>query len=92
MVHLLLRRHSGRRPQPRQLLLSTPVAGGQPELLVPRVACTCILNVQYWYILPGCRIQIAQGGTPPGGIGAKLRRTTPPGRRGKVVQEDWEVV
>jgi len=45
MVHLLLRRHSGRRPQPRQLLLSTPVAGGQPELLVPRVACEWTLTV-----------------------------------------------
>ena len=32
--------------------------------------------------LPGCRIDIAQGGTPPGGIGAKWSRTTPPGRRG----------
>ena len=44
------------------------------------------------YSLPGCRMHMAPGGTPPGRVEAKLSRTTPLVRRGKVVQEDWEVV
>jgi len=58
-----------------------------------RVGTERILNSKFApRPLPGCRSGMAPGGTPPGRVEAKLSRTTPLVRRGKVVQEDWEVV